>query len=100
MHPTKCGPRSRNGSASPVSQRDNRRRTCPDDRFQPVTFPGEPLQRCVEHRPSIADAIGVAALDYVSTVPLGQFFVKTAFRRQVTGVLQGVAPYPWNVRPA
>jgi len=32
-------------------------------------------------------------------VPLGQFFVKTAFRRGVTGVLQGIAPYPWNVRP-
>lgn len=48
----------------------------------------------------VADAIGAAALNFVSTVPLGQFFVKTAFRRQVTGVLQGVAPYPWNVRPA
>ena len=48
----------------------------------------------------IADAIGVAGLANVNTVPLGQFFVKTAFRRQITGVLQGVAPYPWNVRPA
>ncbi len=48
----------------------------------------------------IADAIGVAALETVTTVPLGQFFIKTAFRKEITGVLQGVAPYPWNVRPA
>ena len=48
----------------------------------------------------IADAIGVAALQAVTTVPLGQFFVKTAFRKAITGVLQGVSPYPWNVRPA
>jgi len=47
----------------------------------------------------VADAIGAAALADVETVPLGQFFVKTAFRRGVTGVLQGIAPYPWNVRP-
>ncbi len=48
----------------------------------------------------IADAIGVAALENVSTVPLGQFFIRTAFRKEITGVLQGIAPYPWNVRPA
>lgn len=48
----------------------------------------------------IADAIGVAALADVETVPLGQFFVKTAFRRGITGVLPGIAPYPWNVRRA
>ena len=51
-------------------------------------------------RGRIADAIGVAALEDVATVPVGQFFIKTAFRRAVTGVLQGIAPYPWNVRPA
>ena len=48
----------------------------------------------------IADAIGVAALDDVATVPVGQFFIKTAYRKAITGVLQGVAPYPFNVRPA
>ncbi len=48
----------------------------------------------------IADAIGVKALEYVTTVPLGQFFIRTAFRKSITGVLQGIAPYPWNVRPA
>jgi peptide/nickel transport system substrate-binding protein len=36
----------------------------------------------------------------VATIPLGLSFGKTAFRKSITGVLQGVAPYPWNVRPA
>ena len=36
----------------------------------------------------------------VATVPVGQWYGKTAFRRGITGVLQGVSPYPWNVRPA
>ncbi len=35
----------------------------------------------------------------VGTVPLGQWYGKTAYRRSITGVLQGVSPYPWNVRP-
>lgn len=51
-------------------------------------------------RARVADAIGVAALDDVATVPVGQFFIKTAFRKEITGVLQGIAPYPFNVRPA
>ncbi len=48
----------------------------------------------------VADAIGEASLENVSTVPVGQFFIKTAFRRAITGVLQGIAPYPFNVKPA
>ena len=51
-------------------------------------------------RTRIADAIGIQALDDVATVPVGQFFVKTAFRPSITGVLQGIAPYPYNVKPA
>ena len=48
----------------------------------------------------VADAIGVQSLEDVSTVPIGQFFIKTAFRKEVTGIKQGIAPYPFNVRPA
>lgn len=47
-----------------------------------------------------AQAINRLALEDVATVPVGQFFLQTAFRKRLTGVLQGVAPYPWNVRPA
>ena len=34
----------------------------------------------------------------VPTVPLGQFFIRTAYRRSLTGVLEGPRPVPWNVR--
>jgi peptide/nickel transport system substrate-binding protein len=36
----------------------------------------------------------------VATVPVGQWYGKTAFRRGITGLLQGVSSHPWNVRPA
>ncbi len=47
----------------------------------------------------IATAINNLALHEVATVPLGQFFLKTAYRSSITGILQGIGPYPWNVRP-
>ncbi len=40
------------------------------------------------------------AMTDVAMVPVGQWYGKTAFRCSITGVLQGVSPYPWNVRPA
>ncbi len=47
----------------------------------------------------LALAIHDLALDEVATIPLGQFFLKTAYRSNITGILQGVGVYPWNVRP-
>ncbi|HEX3351020.1 MAG TPA: ABC transporter substrate-binding protein [Acetobacteraceae bacterium] len=38
------------------------------------------------------------AMSDVATVPVGMWFGKTAYRKSITGVLQGAAPYPWNVR--
>ena len=48
----------------------------------------------------IATVIDDLALDWVATVPLGQFFLKTAYCGSITGISQGIGPYPWNVRPA
>jgi peptide/nickel transport system substrate-binding protein len=48
----------------------------------------------------IASEISRLAMSEVATVPLGINYTKTAYRKSITGVLQGVAPYPWNVRPA
>jgi peptide/nickel transport system substrate-binding protein len=48
----------------------------------------------------IAAELSRLAMSEVATIPLGISFSKTAFRHSITGVLQGVAPYPWNVRPA
>ena len=45
-----------------------------------------------------AAELGRLGLEEVATVPLGQFTVKTAFRKDLTGVLEGTAPYPWSVR--
>lgn len=47
----------------------------------------------------IAVAAGRLALDQVATVPLGQFFLQTAFRTSITGILQAPTMVPWNIRP-
>jgi peptide/nickel transport system substrate-binding protein len=48
----------------------------------------------------IADAVNKLAQDDVATVPLGQFFIRTAYRSNLTGFVKGSMPYPWGVRPA
>ena len=48
----------------------------------------------------VASELSRLAMSEVATIPLGISYPKTAYRRSITGVLQGVAPYPWNVRPA
>ena len=48
---------------------------------------------------SIAAELSRLAMREVATVPLGINYTKTAYRKTITGVLPGVAPYPWGVRP-
>ena len=48
-----------------------------------------------QHR--LADEIHREVFDTVPTVPLGRFFIKTAFRRNLQGMLEGTSPYPWNL---
>lgn len=45
----------------------------------------------------IAEAIQLESFQQVPFLPLGQFFIRTAYRN-LTGVLKGTSPYPWNVR--
>ncbi|QCI66361.1 ABC transporter substrate-binding protein [Phreatobacter stygius] len=47
-----------------------------------------------------AGTLGRLALDQVATVPLGQFTIKTAYRKSLSGILAGSAPYPWSVKRA
>ncbi|CAN1561114.1 DdpA ABC-type dipeptide transport system, periplasmic component [Rhabdaerophilaceae bacterium] len=47
-----------------------------------------------------ANALGRLALEEVATIPLGQFTITTAYRRSLTGMLHGSAPYPWGVKRA
>ncbi|MBO1079879.1 ABC transporter substrate-binding protein [Roseomonas haemaphysalidis] len=44
--------------------------------------------------------LGRLGMEEVATVPLGQFTLRTAFRRDITGIVDGTAPYPWGVRRA
>ena len=47
-----------------------------------------------------AAALGRLALEETATIPLGQFVLRTAYRRSLTGMLSGSAPYPWGLRRA
>lgn len=53
-----------------------------------------------EERTRLAEAVGDLALDEVATVPLGLFYTKTAFRKGLTGMVDGPVPYPWGLRRA
>jgi peptide/nickel transport system substrate-binding protein len=47
----------------------------------------------------IADELGTLALSEVATVPLGQFYLQTAYRTSLRDMVKGVAPFPWGIRP-
>jgi peptide/nickel transport system substrate-binding protein len=47
-----------------------------------------------------AKELGHLAMMEAPTIPLGQPYERTAFRKSITGILPGARPYPWNVRPA
>jgi peptide/nickel transport system substrate-binding protein len=48
----------------------------------------------------LANELNRLAQDDVATIPLGQFTIRNAWRRSITGHLKGSMPYPWGVRPA
>ncbi|MCA0245643.1 MAG: ABC transporter substrate-binding protein, partial [Proteobacteria bacterium] len=45
-----------------------------------------------------AKALARLALEEVATIPLGQFVSRTAYRKDMTGMLAGSAPYPWGLK--
>lgn len=48
---------------------------------------------------ALAAELSRLAMDELPYINVGQWFGKTAYRKSITGVMQGAAPYPWNVRP-
>ncbi|UHC17875.1 ABC transporter substrate-binding protein [Methylobacterium currus] len=51
-----------------------------------------------DERVRLAAAIqNIAAVD-VPAVPLGVFFIRTAYRSDLTGLVEGCAPFPWGIR--
>jgi len=51
-------------------------------------------------RKRTADQIQAIAFATVPEIPLGQYVQRTAYRRNVTGMLQGPAVLPWNISKA
>ncbi len=49
---------------------------------------------------ALADEINKLAQDDVATIPLGQYFIRTAYRTALTGFVPGSVPYPWGVQYA
>ena len=53
-----------------------------------------------ERQKSLGNEINKLAQDDVATIALGQFFIRTAYRKSITGLMKGSMPYPWGVRPS
>src|SRR3954447_5807796 len=53
-----------------------------------------------ERQKPLGNEINKLAQDDVATIPLGQFFIRTAHRKSITGLMKGSMPYPWGVRPS
>ena len=51
-----------------------------------------------EDRVSITDKIQVRAFETVPMVPLGQFQIRTAYRKNLTGLIEATGAFPWNIR--
>ena len=51
-------------------------------------------------RDQIVMQIQLRAFDQVPYVPIGMFQIRSAYRKSLTGVVEGTAPYFWNVRRA
>jgi peptide/nickel transport system substrate-binding protein len=45
-----------------------------------------------------AAALGRLALEDSAAIPLGRFVIRTAYRKDLTGMLKGSAPYPWGLK--
>jgi peptide/nickel transport system substrate-binding protein len=51
----------------------------------------------VEEQAAIAEELQALAYETVMYVPLGQYFTKAAWRSNIEGVLEGPAPFFWNI---
>jgi peptide/nickel transport system substrate-binding protein len=51
-----------------------------------------------EARVAITDAIHARAFETVPAIPLGQFQIRTAYRKNLTGLIEATGAFPWNIR--
>jgi peptide/nickel transport system substrate-binding protein len=47
----------------------------------------------------LAQELGRLALSEVATIPVGQFYLQTAYRTSLKDMVKGLAPFPWGVKP-
>ena len=52
----------------------------------------------IAERDSVADTIQRRAFETVPSVPLGTFIIPTAYRRNLTGMIEATGPFMWNIR--
>jgi len=46
----------------------------------------------------LADQIQQESFEKAPILPLGQFFIRTAYRSELSGLVKGTSPYHWNIR--
>ena len=51
-----------------------------------------------EEAQAACDAMQIRAFDVVPSVPTGQFQIRTAWRKSLTGVIESTGVFFWNVR--
>ncbi len=51
-----------------------------------------------DERARIAEAVHLRAMETIPFVLCGQFQIRTAYRKNLTGIIEGNAAYMWNVR--
>jgi peptide/nickel transport system substrate-binding protein len=51
-----------------------------------------------DERIAITDAIHARAFETVPAIPLGQFQIRTAYRKNLTGLIEATGAFPWNIR--
>jgi peptide/nickel transport system substrate-binding protein len=56
------------------------------------------LAKTEAERIAITDAIQARAFETAPAVPLGQFQIRTAYRRNLTGLIEATGAFPWNIR--
>ena len=49
-------------------------------------------------RNAAADAFQARAFEMVPFIPLGQFQIRTAYRKNLTGLIEATGAYSWNIR--
>ena len=49
-------------------------------------------------RDALADKVQIRAFSQVPSIPLGTFQIRTAHRKNLTGLIEATGPYMWNIR--